>query len=1206
MELCRSSLAPDEFRFCCTITNVTFIKVVHQITSLTETCIRQANFDFACDYDCNSLNFNYRIVYNEPCLTVDLSVNTNNLNTITWFFGDGTNSITSQENVIRHTFPHAGPFTVCVTFFNIFQEMYYTCCFPVILNNCVDSLLTWEQCPDQSPPGFSNQYPECCIQLTYENPCAEPNFTWSFGDGSPNETTTVPYVNHRYTDDGPYEICVRFNVNGVADSCCFIREFPPCECCQTADFDIDYLDDFSSCIQRPVIVDPHCRLTGFVQHEWLFQDGFIYYGLVPPPHYFANYVNQSGQVCVTHRVICDTYVLEESKCLTANNGVYVGRHNETTRMSDYLPSYQMNVYEFISNFANEPVPLIIQGTLLVDLDVSFVDGTWNMAHDALIYVDQRQFDLDGTTIQDAVRIGYITCCRWQGIQTELSSKLKWEDAQITDAEILLQFIGFTTRGTELNFKNCRFHENVNGLYSVAHRFIVGDFYDNEFKGCLDCGAVCGCEPGIGIYLKDIPSTGITFPNNGSVNSIFSYSEGIHSINTHLNCYNFDLYEIETNGIYFEKNNPYNRNLTIDFISFEDLETAVKTDIRNGGLHRLTAIASSPYQSLVSSDVRKGYDITVTGSRLIGNIRYNEINTLGGTNSNYGVGCKLFSTSNNTMNVLNNNLTINGGTPESIGIFGTSDVDIEQNGNFNDNTIVNNATSVGAGISLTNWKESEVKDNVITTNVPKNGIELAGSGNSLVECNLVNYGANGIDIFISEDNKVINNTLNYQVHNLFLDGNSFLSGSFIAKNTFNSSNKESLLYGGSAMAGPQEHSEYNRWTSQNNPKEARHDGPRPDFDHYWAPQGASRGSVSYPESNPNNFFVVNGSPNLPQYDCISTPQGSQMSLYQSGSWYNDFIQDTTAMSDFSEAEKQTTRKRIFYFISQNPDWLTQFSGLDSFYNVHLSDHIGQSVLIKSGFIALDDQVKTQIDSLDSEMSELDTLDLSMEDVLEQIADETDPLILATLIAIRDSIQEQIDSLAYIMDSVQIQFNNQNMLIIDTLEQMNDSLEVNASHERHEQFTNDMTIKLLRRDTLSANEKDTIREIAMLCFRDAGNALKEASAIALGILEEYYSQYGCIDEQYIIEPPTNQTGKSKIMLLPNPVSEELNILPMFAEDLGVENFEIQIVDHGGKVIRTDGNQNLSQYKLNTSNYVNGMYYLVIKRSDFIATEKFVVLR
>lgn len=1208
-ELCRSTLG--EYKFCCNITNSTYIKVVHINTTLLYSCQKILYYDFECDYNCNSLNFNSTIVYDDPCFTADLSINTTHLTNITWNFGDGSNSIMSTSNTIRHRFPDAGTYIVCVTFFNIFTEYTYTCCDTVTyVSSCADSLLTWEECPDQSPAGFSNNYPECCIKLTYENNCAEPDFVWSFGDGSAMETTSVPYVNHRFTDIGPYEICVRFKINGVLDSCCFTRYFPPCECCTTADFVIDFLDDFTSCIRRPVVVVPECTLSGFVQHEWIFQDGYVYHGLYPPPHYFTNFVNLSGQVCVTHRVICDTYVLEETKCLPFNNGVYVGSPNTTTKMSDYLPSYTTNVYGFITNFANEPgAPLTIEGTLLVDLETSFVGGIWNMAKGAIIYVDQHQFDLDQTIIQNAIRVGYVSCCvlgRWQGIQSKLGSRLTWNEARITDAQIMLQFIGGTTRGTEVNFTNCRFHENVYGLYSVAHRFIVGNFYDNEFKGCLDCGAVCGCEPGIGIYLKDIPTTGITFPNNGSANSIFSYTEGIHSINTHLNCYNFNFYEIETNGIYFEKNNPFNRHLTIDFLSFDDLETAVNINISNGGQHRLTAIASNPYQSIVTSDIRKGYDITVNGSNLIGSIQVNEINTLGGTDSNFGVGCNLFSTSNNTLNVLNNHININGGTPESIGIFGTSDFDLSQNGNFNDNTIVNNATTVGAGISLTNWKDSEVKNNIITTNVPKNGIELRGSGRSLLQCNVVNYGANGIDIFTSEDNKVISNTLNYQVHSFFLDGNSFLLGSFIAKNTFNQSINESLYYGESAQAGPQEHSEYNRFTAQNNPFEARDLNTfMAPFDHYYAPQGTCPVTSYFPNGFPTNFFVASGSQTIPQYDCISTPQGSQLSLYQSGSWYNDFIQDTSSMSNYSEAERQATKKKIFYYATQNPDWLTNFSGIDSFYNIHLYDNIGQSVNISNGFIALGDQISEQKNTLESELSDIDTLEFELVDVLDQISDETDPGNLTALMAIRDSIQEQIDSLVYIIDSVQAVFNIQNDQVIDTLEQMNDTLEASASYELNEKFINGIRIKLLRGDTLTSTEKDTIREIAMLCFSQAGIAIKEAASIALGILEEYYSQYGCIDEEYIVNPPTNLASGSRVILLPNPVSEELKILPLFTEDLSLENFEIQVINNCGKVLRIERNQNLGQYKLNTSSYSDGLYYLVLKSKDFISTQKFIVV-
>lgn len=173
------------------------------------------------------------------------------------------------------------------------------------------------------------------------------------------------------------------------------------------------------------------------------------------------------------------------------------------------------------------------------------------------------------------------------------------------------------------------------------------------------------------------------------------------------------------------------------------------------------------------------------------------------------------------------------------------------------------------------------------------------------------------------------------------------------------------------------------------------------------------------------------------------------------------------------------------------------------------------------------------------------------------------------AIRDSIQGQIDSFVYIIDSVQGVFNIQNELVIDTLEQMNDTLAASASYELNEKFINGVSIKLLRGDTLTATEKDTIREIAMSCFSQGGIAIKEAASISLGILEEYYSQYGCIDEEYIVNPPTYLASGSRVILLPNPVNEELNIVPLFTKDLSFDNFEIQVINNCGKVLRIERN-------------------------------------
>lgn len=52
-ELCRSTLG--EYKFCCNITNSTYIKVVHINTTLLYSCQKILYYDFECDYNCNVL-----------------------------------------------------------------------------------------------------------------------------------------------------------------------------------------------------------------------------------------------------------------------------------------------------------------------------------------------------------------------------------------------------------------------------------------------------------------------------------------------------------------------------------------------------------------------------------------------------------------------------------------------------------------------------------------------------------------------------------------------------------------------------------------------------------------------------------------------------------------------------------------------------------------------------------------------------------------------------------------------------------------------------------------------------------------------------------------------------------------------------------------------------------------------------------------------
>lgn len=135
-----------------------------------------------------------------------------------------------------------------------------------------------------------------------------------------------------------------------------------------------------------------------------------------------------------------------------------------------------------------------------------------------------------------------------------------------------------------------------------------------------------------------------------------------------------------------------------------------------------------------------------------------------------------------------------------------------------------------------------------------------------------------------------------------------------------------------------------------------------------------------------------------------------------------------------------------------------------------------------------------------MSDIDTLDLELLDGLDQISIETDSVNLVALMANRDSIQERIDSFVYIIDSIQDIFNIQNKIVIDKLEQMNNTFAASAFYELNVKFINGVSIKLLIGDTLTATEKDTICEIAMTYFSMGGKAIKKSAHKALGILEE----------------------------------------------------------------------------------------------------------
>lgn len=1198
-------------------TQITISNEITQFsTCIPESCSKNIVLQECNDGPCLLLNFNSS--FNDCIGTFTIN------NTLpiyyNWTFGDGSPAIRTNSAIVTHQFPkpHCGQYEICITTSNTPDNPFVTtCCYSVFVPPCYDCpnpLYSWQKCPTQAGE-------ECCIDLTFNTQYDFPEYKWTINGDPQIYTTTTKTFSHNYIGIGPYYICVTFDVCGIPTTCCEWIEFPPCDCCESAEFTIGELETNNSCLKKEYIVDPICDRPGLTVHWWTFSDGYTYVGTapnhVPPPHVFTNFVNTTGEVCIKHKITCDNITVDEVEhCFTYRNGAYLGHSGRNTKLTDLIFSGG-TVYDFIRIHASDPnIPLLIEGRLEVNIDAFFDGGIWYMAgENTSILIDEgKTFNLDGTTIQSARRYyGAVPCCRWQGILSERLTKLNWTNAKVKDANIMLDLFQTAagSNGARINFLNCEFLVNAYGIYSRMHRFTVVQMNNNLFTGCTPATAFCGCSPGIGIVLENVPSSGITIPLTGIRNEIRDYEEGVYAINSNLSIKNFYLNHLTNNGIWFIKNNSLPRNLTIDFIEFDNLKTAVLDDLSGGGSHSLSATASIPYSSLITSFVHKAYDIRVNTVALTGNIVSNEIVTDGGAD-NFGVKCNLVASPNNKLNILTNHITVNGGT-STLGVSLTSDADGIQLGKISNNVILNNATNNGAGVYVQNWKSTKVLSNIITTNNPKIGIEFTNAGESLIKCNIINDGGYGMSFSASPSNDIESNTCFDNKKSLYFLGDCNGTGTYLAKNKFTLSTFESILYDGTAITGVQEHNNYNKWYQQNYVREVNHPNLiLAPLSHIYAPIGSILGSVYYPSHSVPAIMKNIGLPaGFPSEDCPLIGDGGISGFHldpnQTGDFYNNLVSSTDYLTGLTLAEQNGFNQSIYELILKHPSWITDFNSIATFYNTHLNDFIGHSMTIRNQLIILQATVLAQSLSLQNLYTSYNQLidQITALDLL--ISNTTDPIILQGLYLQMDDLVSQITILETSIDNQQIANYQSNQSTINGIEILNNLLETSEAFQIFEKEVNVCIIKSLRSEVLSNTDITNLRAISQMCYGDGGRAVHSAKQLCIALLNEYNPPVDCGEN--IINASNRikikQNLNMEILLEPNPVSNELSVLiPKHLININ-SNAEFGVYDLDGKSIRIESSKiSSNHYVLNTEKLVNGIYFIELKSGSHKTKLKFMV--
>ncbi len=1120
---------------------------------------------------------------------------------------------------------------------------------------CPSELVTFDFVPGCGPLDVS-------INIDVEELYCTP-FVITFGEsGYEPILTSDPQIVKSFPV-GTYDICITMCVEGGAGppqiiTCCYELE-SYIVCCDTADFTF-YQNELSpSCInpEFPLISD--CVDSIYNEHIWIFSDGKTFYGPYPPnPYHFTDFVNTSGEVCVTHIIICcgDT-LTPVTKCLPHFEGAYIGWPGEDRRLSDPIEPWATNIAEFIHLYADDlDVPLLIDGKLILDLDDIFINGWWHMGESALIHNETRLFGLSGTTIQSAGRHyrGY-GCCRWKGVDNEENTRTWWNNAVVSDAWRMLHYpsdLGGSIPPVIWS-QGGLYHTNLFGIRSdvpVTFRSFSGNqlIGHNEehmlSEGC-DCTAINAIDFRSG-SIQPIISIG-----NGQFNNISFYEQGFHFENFGLKAKRFNVFDLEDypdSGILTAWNNPDDvaatgidflwgvngtTTLEIDTIHFYDLypqaaaSIAVNADITRGRLI-LTAMAADPLSSITIDNVRTGYDIDIArNARIHGNVRNNLIQTgVGGINL-----VTRNSSSNNFMAIDANQIETNAQNQDNFGIqLGGIFQPLVQQYFIRQNEITNSSQYNGNAVSVTNAINTLIAHNIIEEGNNNNvqGIRLTTSHNSEVRCNFVENYMNGVLAMGNTDAQYSGNVLQSSDWNFHLGGMSANAlGTTVRWNQFleQHTGTPHVLYDDDAMTWNQNHNMYNTWdwNSLNTSEvELQHLDPSllglSLFSQYRYPSGASSPSAHRPVFTPTSFMKAAGNsnittigsfcaltapPNDPNDQQLSGPLGAAMNAF---AFYENLLLTDTLWALYTSAQGSALKQHIYALLQDSTSWGTNTTFAD-FISEHDTGFIGQSVALQLDFYNYSPTVSDQQGDLLPWNDALDSLQQLMMGYFEVAADTANTALQDSLNLLGTDLLPQIAVIEDTLLSLQSLFDSLNAITLSDLNTDNTALNTSLIHEDYEQIINALIIKQLQGTTWDSTDLANLHDIAGSCYPDGGRAVWQARAICRYQYFIWYEVVDCVTPERSISALSSELEQpSFIMLQPNPTGDVTCLY--LQESWPIEATDITVANQMGQEVWRHRVQPVAGecILVPSKNWAPGTYYLRVQGGNQVETKKLIINR
>jgi hypothetical protein len=1156
----------------------------------------------------------------------------------------------------------SGTATPCFTVSSGYQfELFYaglvdTCSKYFVIPSeyeCPDSLITF---------AFSPGCPEVDVTIHVDESKVESVpyiLTFQGIDCEPIISSGGPIV--KSFPEGVFEVCITMCLEPLRFdqiiTCCYTFEIGK-ECCDTADFEFVQHELWASCIHPRFHIDPVCKDTVYNQHIWEFSDGKVFHGInLPLPYVFTDFVNSTGEVCVTHTVICCGDTLEPvTKCLPHPTGAYLGRNGETRRLTDPIGDWADDVGHFIQLYSHDlNQPLLIDGTLILDRFAPFTYGWWHMGEEALIRNESQMFQMIGTTIQSAGRHarGY-PCCRWQGVDNLGFTRTWWSGATVSDAWRMLHYPQALSDGTApvVWSTNGYYHTNLFGIRSdipvTFPRFVnnqlIGHRDDLAIGEGCDCTAINAIDFRRGIAGPTIDIGKAT----GQPNRISFYEQGFHFENFGLRARRFEVFDLEdyppsttltfwnnpqghaSTGIDFQWLSNGIGLLDVDSIYIHDLhQSAARSTVAhiqvNRGLLNLQANATGLHQSIKVENALRGFNMMVqSGARISGRIQGARLETLFG-----GVNLRTITSMNNQLSV-DHNLILNSSlTMGNYGVqLGSTSFSLPQQYRIRHNTVANASLSEGNGISVSGAQHTLIAHNTVTggTQNAVQGIRLSNSHHSEVRCNVVENYRNGLMALGTQNAQYSANVLQGSRWNFRLAGSSAgTAGTTVRWNQLldQVSGVPHTIYEKDGITGPQIHTMYNTWDwSGLSPEtELRHENTEPQGPAFWSryfhPQSAGIPSAHRPIRDPSVFgqqavnntitavgaFCAVPSPVDPNDQQLSGPLDALIDAF---TFYQDLLDADSLWISYTPAQRAALRQQIYDLLQDSTGWQTT-QVFDDFLQAHISDFVGESVVLERALRNYAMRVDSQVIHLRPWMDITDSLRSLMSHYFVLAADSAylahQDSLLQLALDLQSDIQVFEDSIA----GQQALYDSLNAIVLAELATANAAMHTTALHEDYEQMLNGLIIKQLQGANWDSTDLDLLHTIAATCYPDGGRAVWQARSILRYGYETWYEEEGCIAPLYGgSEPEVLEAVSPQWMVYPNPAQGDGWIL--HRGDGTVQLQSVRVLDATGRIIwqargATEGE--VSPY-LPGGLWAPGVYYIEIQTARGRETMPWMIKR